>query len=184
MTLEHLRPGESPSWAGVLPGKPEPFFLEAGDGERSQMFDALVTVLVTADETNGQFGMFTVEQPAGQTIVAHTHQTHHEVFYIVEGAVRVFLEHPDGQQEDKLLKPGDFGYVPAGVLHAYRAEAVYNKCVGVSTGGFERFFQALGTLTDVRGGPGEFFMPSPQQMGEAFGRYGNVPKLDQQWREA
>lgn len=183
MTLEHLQAGEEPSWAGVLPGRPAPYFLAAGDGERSQMFDALVTLLVSADETDGQFGMFTVEQPAGQVIPAHTHQTHHEVFYIVEGAVRVFLEHDDGRQENRLLEPGDFGYVPAGTLHAYRAEGAHNRCLGVSTGGFERFFQAFGTRTEARREPGPFYLPPPQQMREAFSRYGNVPKLDQQWQE-
>lgn len=181
MTFEHLRPGDTPSWAGVLPGKPAPYFLDSGDGERSQAFDALVTVLVSAEETEGQFGMFTVAQPAGETIPAHTHAAVHELFYITEGAVRVFLERPGGHQENRLLRPGDFGFVPAGILHAYRAEGEFNKIVGVSTGGFERFFQALGTLTEARGKPGEFFMPSREQMGEAFSRYRNMPKLDQQW---
>ncbi len=187
MTLEHINPhlaaGETPSWAGVLPGRPEPFFLEAGDGERSQIFDALVTVLLSAEETEGQFGVFTVEQPAGDTIVAHTHRTHHEVFYVVEGAVRVFLERPDGSQDERLLRPGDFGYVPAGTLHAYRAEGEYNKSLGISTGGFERFFHALGTLTEARGKPGPFYLPSREQMGEAFERYGNIPALDHRWEE-
>jgi len=97
--------------------------------------------------------------------------------------VRVFLERPNGSHDDRLLRPGDFGYVPAGTLHAYRAEGDYAKSLGISTGGFERFFQALGTLTEARREPGPFYLPSPEQMGEAFGRYGNIPALDHRWEE-
>jgi len=73
--------------------------------------------------------------------------------------------------------------LPAGTLHAYRAEGDYAKSLGISTGGFERFFQALGTLTEARSEPGPFYLPSPEQMGEAFGRYGNIPALDHRWEE-
>jgi len=176
---------EKPSWKGVLPGRPVPFFLDDGDGERSAVFDSLVTVLLSKDETDGQFGVFTMRQPKGDLIVPHSHVDVHEIFYVVEGAARVFVEHADGRQESKLLGPGDFGYVPAGIVHSYRGEAEYTKILGVCTGGFERFFQALGELTDERDVPlTEPFTPSPEQMQEAFSRYRNIPLPDYRWEEA
>lgn len=171
------------TWQGILPGSPEPFFLEAGDGERSVVFDQLFTVLLSADETQGQFGCFTMEAKAGQTIVAHSHVSVHETFYVVEGQVKLFLEDHEGNQISKVLRPGDFGFVPATYTHAFRAEGDYNKVFGVSTGGFERFFHALGQPTDDRGAPNVPFIPSREQMGAAFGRFDNIPKLDQQWKE-
>jgi quercetin 2,3-dioxygenase len=183
MTIGHLRAGEKPDWAGVLPGRPEPYFLKSGDGERSQVFDHLVTVLVSADETDGQFGAFTFHQPAGELIPAHTHLTVHEFFYMTEGSFRIFLEHGDGRQENRLLNTGDFAYIPAGTLHAYRAEGESNRCILVTTGGFERFFQALGTLTNVRDRSGEYYLPPQEQIADAFRRYDNVPKFDQKWQE-
>lgn len=185
MTFDQVPDRRSkPSWEGILPGRPVPFFLEDGDGERAKLFDSVVTVLLSADETEGQFGVFTTRQPKGDLIVAHSHEDVHEIFYVVEGAARVFLEHPDGRQESKLLRPGDFGYVPAGIVHSYRTEGEYNKILGVSTGGFERFFQALGDLTEERDVPTVPFVPSPDRMRQAFTRYRNIPAPDQRWEGA
>jgi quercetin 2,3-dioxygenase len=171
------------TWQGVLPGRPEPFFLDAGDGERSVAFDQLFTILLSKDETDGQFGCFTMEARKGDTIVAHSHIKDHETFFVVEGEVKLFLEDHEGNQVSKLLTPGDFGFVPATYIHAFRVESSYTKVFGTCTAGFERFFHDLGQPTDDRGAPEEFFMPSREQMGAAFQKYGNIPKLDQQWQE-
>ena len=183
MTIEHIHNGGTPSWSGVLPGEPRAYFLESGDGERSQAFDFLATVLLSGDETGGQFGVFTVVQPAGETIIAHTHSTVHEIFYITEGAVRVFLEHQAGNQENRVLRPGDFCYVPANTLHAYRAEGEKNKFISACTGGFERFFHTLGNVTEARGEPGPFVTPTQEQLERAFSNYNTLPRYDQQWNE-
>lgn len=171
------------TWQGTLPGRPEPYFLDSGDGERSVAFDQLFTILLSADETDGQFGCFTMEASKGETIVAHSHIRDHETFYVVEGEIRLFLEDHEGNQVSRLLKPGDFGYVPATYIHAFRVESTYTKVFGTCTAGFERFFHDLGQPTDDRGAPTDFYLPSREQMGAAFQKYGNIPKLDQQWQE-
>lgn len=171
------------TWQGILPGRPDPFFLAAGDGERSVAFDQLFTVLLSSDETDGQFGCFTMEAAKGQTIVAHSHVKDHETFYVVEGSLTLFLEDHDGEQHKRLLTPGDFGFVPATYLHAFRVESSYTKVFGACTAGFERFFHELGQPTDDRGVPAQPFIPSREQMGATFQKFGNIPKLDQQWKE-
>jgi quercetin 2,3-dioxygenase len=76
MTFEFAsRPQGSP-----LPGAPVPYFLSDGDGEHGVVIDSLATVLLSADETQGQFGMFTMDAPKGGAIPAHSHGTHHEIF--------------------------------------------------------------------------------------------------------
>jgi quercetin 2,3-dioxygenase len=180
MTFELLRPGQKPSWSGVLPGAPEPYFLKDGEGEHSQLYDTLVTVLLSADETEGQFGVFTCRQPKGDRILSHKHADVNEIFFVREGAISVFLEHRDGRQERRLLEPGDFAYVPAGIVHSYRAEAEHNVTLGVSTGGFERFFQALGALTD-HNDAGGMYVPPEDQFAEAFAKYSNIPVPDLKW---
>jgi quercetin 2,3-dioxygenase len=55
---------------------------------------------------------------------------------------------PDGRKSSRLLNDGDFGFVPAGAPHAYRVEAAA-RMIGVATGGFERFFQQIGTPADA-----------------------------------
>jgi quercetin 2,3-dioxygenase len=63
--------------------------------------------------------------PAGDTIPAHAHADTHETFYVIDGKVRVFVE-----------------------AHAYRVEAPA-RMLGVLSGGFERFFQQMGTPADT-----------------------------------
>ncbi|WP_028659593.1 quercetin 2,3-dioxygenase [Nocardioides insulae] len=148
MTFEYLAdPSGRPAWDGVLPGKPEPFFLSAGEGEHSRLFGDHFSVLLSGDETENQFGMILANCPKGDLIPAHTHAGTHETFFVVEGKIRLFVEMEPGEKVSRLLLPGDFAYVPAGHAHAYQVEEA-GKMLGTISGGFERFFQHMGTLTD------------------------------------
>jgi quercetin 2,3-dioxygenase len=88
-----------------------------------------------------------MQAPAGQLIPAHNHHGTHEVFYVVDGKVRVFVAGRDGTKTSRRLAAGDFGYIPAGLVHAYQVEEA-SQVLGVASGGFERFFQQMGQPTD------------------------------------
>jgi quercetin 2,3-dioxygenase len=148
MSFEYLAdPAAGPNWTGLLPGRPEAYFLGQGEGEHAMLFTDLFTVLLSGDETEGQFGVFTSQAPRGQLIPAHTHHGTHEVFYIIEGSVRVYLQDRDGTKRSRLLAAGDFGFVPAGLVHAYQVHEPA-RILGVASGGFERFFQHMGQPTE------------------------------------
>jgi quercetin 2,3-dioxygenase len=132
---------------GRLPGRPEPYVLRRGEGEHAMLFTDLFTVLVSGDETDGQFGMITADCPSGGVIPTHSHNDTHETFYVVEGKLRVFVEGSDGTKTSSLLLPGDFAFVPAGRPHAYQAEEAV-RILGTVSGGFERFFQHMGRATE------------------------------------
>jgi quercetin 2,3-dioxygenase len=172
MSFEYLTDAErGPQWKGLLPGEPQPFFLRQGEGEHAKLFGDLFTVLVSGDETGGQFGMIHASCPPGDIIPTHAHQGTHETFYVVEGLVRVFVAHPDGSKTSRLLEPGDFGFVPAGLAHAYRVEAP-TRMLGVLSGGFERFFQQMGTPADTAAEDQPPFIPALDQIiaaGQAHG---------------
>jgi hypothetical protein len=89
----------------MLPGRPEPYFLKRGEGEHAMLFADLFTVLLTGDETDGQFGVFTSQAPRGQLIPAHAHHRTHEVFYIAEGGVRVYIQDRDGTKTSQPPPP-------------------------------------------------------------------------------
>ena len=148
MSFEYLADPNRPAWSGVLPGRPEPFFLNRGEGEHAKLFADTFTVLLSGDETEGQFGIFTADCPPGDIIPTHSHADTHETFYVVEGKRPVVR--PAGRRGEGLpaADEGDFGFVPAGLAHAYRVEAP-TRMLGVSNGGFERFFQQMGTLADT-----------------------------------
>src|SRR5215210_48809 len=123
MSFEYLiDPAHGPQWKGVLPGKPQPYVLRKGEGEHSMLFTDLFTVLLSGDETEGQFGIITSESPAGDIIPTHSHNTTHETFYVLEGKVRLYFQDAEGTRTTELLLPGDFGYVPAGFQHSYKIE--------------------------------------------------------------
>ncbi|MDL5156689.1 quercetin 2,3-dioxygenase [Actinomycetospora termitidis] len=167
MTAEFVTP------SSALPGRPAPFVLEAGDGERAHLFDQLFTVLLSGDETQGQFGVFTMEAPRGPAVPTHSHPDVHEIFYILDGKVRVVVEDNQGGTVDQVLTTGDFGYVPAGHKHSFRVESHRARTLGVSTGGFERFFAAAGEPTESRMPPERPVVPSPEQLGDAARRFRN-----------
>jgi quercetin 2,3-dioxygenase len=148
MSFEYLiDPSKGPQWKGVLPGKPQPYVLRKGEGETAMLFGDLFTVLLSGDETEGQFGIITADSPAGDIIPTHSHNETHETFYVLEGKVRLFYQDAEGAKHSELLTPGDFGYVPAGIAHAYQIEEAA-RMMGTLSGGFERFFQHMGTPTD------------------------------------
>lgn len=148
MTFEYLiDPAQGPRWKGLLPGSPDAFFLSRGEGEHAKLFGDLFTVLLSGEETEGQFGIITSQSPAGDIVPTHTHADTHETFYVLDGQVRVFVQDRAGQKTSRLLGPGDFGFVPAGLTHAYRVERAA-RILGVLSGGFERFFQQMGTPAD------------------------------------
>jgi quercetin 2,3-dioxygenase len=148
MSFEYLiDPANGPQWKGRLPGKPAPYVLRRGEGEHAMLFTDLFTVLLSGDETEGQFGIITADSPAGDIIPTHSHNETHETFYVLEGKVRLFYQDAEGAKHTELLNAGDFGYVPAGFAHAYKIEEAA-RMMGTLSGGFERFFQHMGTATD------------------------------------
>ena len=177
MTLEYT----TPATAGApfaLPGAPVPYFLDAGEGERAHLFDQLFTVLLSGDETDGQFGVFTMDAPRGEAIPVHSHADVHEIFFVLDGRVRVVVEDTDGNRHDRVLTSGDFGFVPARHRHTFRVESHRARTLGVSTGGFERFFAAAGERTEARMPPAVPVVPSPEQLGAAAQQYRNEFHVD------
>lgn len=164
-------PSGTPAWHGVLPGGPRPYVLPAGQGEHAKLFHDVFTVLCSGDETGGQFGMFTQRGPAGERIPTHRHGATNETFFVIEGRVRLYVEQ-DGTKVTQLLGPGDFAYVPAGCAHAYRVE---EACwmLGTASGGFERFFAAMGTPTDHPTPGGPPFVPDGARIAAAAAAHDN-----------
>ena len=62
------------------------------------LFTDLFTVLLSGDETEGQFGIITADSPAGDIIPTHSHNETHETFYVLEGKVRLFYAGRRGRQ--------------------------------------------------------------------------------------
>ncbi len=149
MSFEFLiDPEHGPQWKNLLPGRPAPYVLRKGEGEHSMLFTDLFSVLLSGDETNNQFGIITSDCPVRRHHPDPLAQRDPRDVLPARGqAPAVLRGRRAARRHPKLLTPGDFGYVPAGTPHAYQVEEAA-RILGVMTGGFERFFQHMGTVTD------------------------------------
>jgi quercetin 2,3-dioxygenase len=181
MSFEFLiDPQHGPQWKNLLPGRPAPYVLRKGEGEHSMLFTDLFSVLLSGDETNNQFGIITSDCPSGDIIPTHSHNQTHETFYLLEGRLRLFFVDEGGTKTSKLLTPGDFGFVPAGTPHAYQVEES-SRILGVMSGGFERFFQHMGTVTDNGTKDQPPFIPDFPRMKAAAQQHNMQFMPDYQW---
>ncbi|WP_369252728.1 quercetin 2,3-dioxygenase [Geodermatophilus amargosae] len=183
MSFEYLiDPEKGPQWQGVLPGKPVPYVLRRGEGEHAMLFGDLFTVLLSGDETQGQFGIIVSDSPAGDVIPTHSHDETHETFFVLDGKVRLFFEDAEGAKQSQLLTPGDFGYVPAGFAHAYQI-VEDARMMGTLSGGFERFFQHMGQPTDHPTKEQPPFIPDFPRMQAAAQQHNMQFMRDFEWPE-
>jgi quercetin 2,3-dioxygenase len=101
----------------------------------------MFTIIARAEDTADQMGISITEGPAGPLIPVHYHEHTHEAFYMIEGGMRLWLDDRNGWREQRLMRAGDFAWIPAGTIHAFRYEGDYTKKLALNIpGGFERLF--------------------------------------------
>lgn len=135
-------------FTGILPASPQPYVLGNGQGEKSLVFDQLFSILLSGDETEDQYGAWTMKAPPGDRIPAHIHHRTHEFFYVVDGEITVWMDDQAEYHSKTTLTTGDFAFVPAGIVHAFKVDNT-TTVFGAGTAGFERFFHAIGEKTDL-----------------------------------
>ena len=83
----------------------------------------------------------------------------------------------------KLLRAGDFGFVPANVVHSYQVEQTA-RLFGITGGGFIEFFRGIGQPTTTSGipEPENFFIPTFEQMQMAGAAHDGPSCRTSRWR--
>jgi quercetin dioxygenase-like cupin family protein len=111
----------------------------------------LVTLKLTAADTQGSFSLCEVVCPPGAGVPQHLHHREDETFYVLEGTMEFQL----GDQR-MIVEKGGFVHVPKGTFHGFTTvgSAPSRMLDCHSPGGFEAFFEDAGTVcTDVSIGP-------------------------------
>lgn len=159
--MSELAPLES-----LLPTAPLPYLLGDGEGDKLVLFDQLFTLLTTSLQTAGQFDAFITEGRPGRPVPPHFHAETHETFFVLEGAIRLWIDDQRGNRETRILEAGGFGFVPKDTIHSYRIERT-GKIFGVTSAGFTDFFRAVARPTSKPGIPAEaeFHIPAPEVFG-------------------
>lgn len=149
-----------PEIATALPAGPSPYFFNDGEGDKLVLFDQLFTLLATSPQTEGQFDSFITEGRPSQAVPPHFHAKTHETFFVLDGAIRLWMDDQNGNRETRILEAGGFGYVPKNTIHSYRIERT-GRIFGVTSAGFTDFFRAVARPTDKAGipEPTEFHIP-------------------------
>src|SRR4051794_15339391 len=79
---------------------------------RIWFLDHLVTIHLSAEDTDGRFSMLETAAPAGDQPPLHVHRTDDEGFYLLEGSLSLWVG-----PERIDLQPGEFVLAPHGVPH-------------------------------------------------------------------
>ena len=87
----------------------------AGSGEKLNVFGSRVTVKMDRDSTQGLFSIFEVEDLPTAAVSPYINREDSEAFYVLDGEYEVMVE-----WMSDLAKPGNFIFVPPGVVRGYR----------------------------------------------------------------
>lgn len=118
----HYAEASSSDGDTVLPGKVAPYYLRPGAGERRVFGTIMATAMCRGAETDGRFGMCTLE--GGRDATAHriAHRAEHNVLFVMDGVINLTL----GDQAHQLF-PGDTASIPAGTPYGLRMTGSDNR---------------------------------------------------------
>jgi quercetin dioxygenase-like cupin family protein len=101
--------------------------LENDDGKNLR-----VSIMLSADDTDGQWTFTHDTFDEGYIVKAHYHKLHDEFFSIIEGEIEFTLD-----DSTYIAKPGSILLVPKGTVHALRALTPAKHNMFYSPGGYE-----------------------------------------------
>lgn len=110
--------------------------------------NGLMTVHADARETNGGFALIEMSGEPGVEPPLHVHQNEDELFYVLEGRLKVTRG-----SEELVWEAGDSGFLPRGVPHTFKIRSGYARwLVYITPAGFEEYFRRIGR-------PAEYLAP-------------------------
>ncbi len=97
-----------------LPGKPVPYKIDAGQGQRYAFGRQLATVIARSEDIGAAMAGTLLTGAKGESFPLHRHAATHEALYVIEGNISLTLA-------DKIfvLLPGDYVNIPAGTVHGF-----------------------------------------------------------------
>jgi quercetin dioxygenase-like cupin family protein len=121
--------------------------------------DTLVSIRVSVSAGTDEISLLEHHAPYGDSPPLHLHVNEDEVFYILEGELRIQTE-----QGEHRLGAGHSLLAPKGMPHTYRVESGQGaRWLTVTThGDFERFVRALGRLAERQELPPPGGAPTPE----------------------
>ena len=147
-------PAPSPDVENLLDSPVSPrrvaSIVRPGDGQRIRSFGNEIEFMLTAEQTAGSLTLGVASVPAGNGPPPHVHSAEDEMFLIMEGEYRVYL---DGVWTN--VGPGSVVYLPRGSVHTFQVVGPTpgKHWVLTTPSGFERFFARTAEVFAAPGPP-------------------------------
>ena len=141
-----------------------------GQNEAIWFLGTLAVVKASKDETDGRVAVIELLAPPGFGSPLHVHNREDEWFYVIEGALTVWV---DGEARE--LPSGSFAYGPRGLPHTFivSSPTPARFLLGAEPSGFEDFVRELGEpARALTVAPTTVELPSPERMTAVASKYG------------
>ncbi|WP_224491362.1 cupin domain-containing protein [Robertkochia flava] len=131
------------------------------DGQHLNVIGDQQTILLTGEDTNGQFTSLIEDNQPGMQLPMHVHENEDEYFKVIKGAVEFTA---NGKTET--LKAGDSIFLPRGIPHGWKIVGESNAVMhlDIYPAGLEKMFKEL---SDLPPGP-----PDLEKVASICGKYG------------
>lgn len=119
---------------------------DATNIEAERNNEQIIKILLTAEDTSGDYSMFSdVFTEKDSVVPLHHHNWHDEAFYIISGSFEIWI----GSEDDKeTIGPGTALFVPRGTRHGFKSLEENSKLLVVYTpGGWEHGYYEGRELT-------------------------------------
>jgi quercetin dioxygenase-like cupin family protein len=125
------------------PDTPQPFVTAYEDAPAYWSIGVLWNVLISGDQSFGNFTLMDQTMPEGAGPPSHMHERMHEGFYVLEGEITYTIG-PDDQQIVALR--GTAIWIPPATPHAFKVTSPQARALNFYTpGGFDDQFTYLAT---------------------------------------
>ena len=95
---------------------------------------------VTGNSSGGAFTILSTNAPSSASlgVLPHIHQRHYENFFNYKGRYQLWAQKGDGEQQSRILGPGDYGSVVRNTTHTFKMLDPDTELLGtIVPGGFE-----------------------------------------------
>lgn len=129
------------------------------DGNDLWFLDTLVTIHIAHQDGRDHISLLEHYAPYGDSPPLHVHHTEDEVFFVLEGELRLRVG-----EEERQLAPGQAILAPKGSAHTYRVESSAGaRWLTVTIhSDFERFVRALARPAEQHALPPSSGAPTPE----------------------
>ncbi len=128
----------------------------------------LLTVHADGAQTNGQFSLIEALATPGAEPPLHVHDREDEMFYVLEGAVKVTV----GDQK-RVVLPGETVFLPRRIPHTFKIVCERARVlILITPAGFEGYFRALGTPATTMTLPADPLFPHISRIQGTANRFG------------